>query len=265
MTSSGFGGATGNPTNERGSGVPSAQVPDRLINKPQKRDNYSIARYLENSDGTPNTTITEEQIKSLIEQEVEKNIDRLAEYYHKKYPTFDITGGHDLVKHDLSEYQMSTKSAQTILFTNTGNAKILGNASVEVISNGKKSGGGGFDPKGEAGIVLYAKDGIIHIESANGTVFVKAAKDINLQAGGDIKLDATGNIDIKAGKDMITNVDVDSSENVQGSKLVYADGGLTLHSEKHDIETSSGTDEALYSDHPDLKTEWDTISKLRED
>jgi len=64
---------------------------------------------------------------------------------------------------------------------------------------------------------------------------------------------------------MITNVDVDSTENVQGSKLVYADGGLTLHSEKHDIETSSGTDEALYSDHADLKTEWDTISKLRED
>ena len=112
---------------------------------------------------------------------------------------------------------------------------------------------------------MYAKDGIIHIESANGTVFVRAAKDINLQAGGDIKLDATGNIDIKAGKDMITNVDVDSTENVQGSKLVYADGGLTLHSEKHDIETSSGTDESLYSDHPDLKTEWDTISKLRED
>ena len=243
----------------------SGQVPERIINKPEKRDNYSIARYATNSDGTPNTTITEEQIKLLVEQEVEKNIDRLAEYYHKKYPTFDIAGGHDLAQHDLSEYQMSTKSAQTILFTNTGNAKILGNASVEIISNGKKSGGGGFDDDAEAGIVLYAKDGVIHIESVSGTVFVRAAKDINLQAGGDINLDAGGNIDIKAGKDMITNVDVDSTENVQGSKLVYADGGLTLHSEKHDIETSSGTDEALYSDHPDLKTEWDKISKLRDD
>jgi len=229
-------------------------VPDRLINKPEKRDNYSIARYATNPDGTPNNTITEEQIKSLIEQEVEKNIDRLAEYYHKKYPTFDIAGGHDLAQHDLSEYQMSTKSAQTILFTNTGNAKILGNASVEIISNGKKSGGGGFDDDAEAGIVLYAKDGVIHIESASGTVFVRAAKDINLDAG--------GNVTVTAGKDMVTDVSVDSTEFVGGSKLVDADGGLTLHSEKHDVETSSGTDPYVADFHADLKTEWDKIDAL---
>ena len=242
--------------------VPSAQVPDRLINKPEKRDNYSIARYATNPDGTPNTTITEEQIKLLVEQEVEKNIDRLAEYYHKKYPTFDITGGHDLAQHDLSEYQMSTKSAQTILFTNTGNAKILGNASVEIISNGKKSGGGGFDDDAEAGIVLYAKDGVIHIESASGTVFVRAAKDINLQATGDINLDAGGNVTVTAGKDMVTDVSVDSTEFVGGSKLVDAEGGLTLHSEKHDVETSSGTDPYVADFHADLKTEWDKIDAL---
>ena len=209
--------------------------------------------------------LTQDEIKELVEAEVGSQIERLKDYYRRGYPTFEITGGNDLKNHDLSEFQLDTESGQGILFTNTGNAKILGNASLELISNGKKSGKGGFDKDGEAGVVIYAKDGVVHIESVRGTVNIKARKNIQLEAGEDINLIAKENITMEAGKDMVTDVGVDSTEFVGGSKLVYADGGLTLHSEKHDIETSSGTDESLYSDHPDLKTEWDTISKLRED
>ena len=208
---------------------------------------------------------TQEELKKLIEAEVGSQIERLKDYYRRGYPTFEITGGNDLKKHDLSEYQLDTKSGQGILFTNTGNAKVLGNASLELISNGKKSGKGGFDKDGEAGVVIYAKDGVIHIESVRGTVNIKARKNIQLEAMEDINLIAHENITMEAGKDMVTDVGVDSTEFVGGSKLVDADGGLTLHSERHDIETSSGTDPYVCDFHEDLKTEWDKIDALNKD
>ena len=208
--------------------------------------------------------LTQDEIKDLIEKEVGIQIERLKDYYRRGYPTFEITGGNDLKKHDLSEYQLDTKSGQGILFTNTGNAKVLGNASLELISNGKKSGKGGFDKDGEAGVVIYAKDGVIHIESVRGTVNIKARKNIQLEAGEDINLIAKENITMEAGKDMVTDVGVDSTEFVGGTKLVDADGGLTLHSEKQDIETSSGTDPYVCDFHEDLKTEWDKIDALNE-
>ena len=143
-----------------------------LIKKPP------IARYAEG--------LTQAEIKKLVEAEVGTQIERLKDYYRRGYPTFEITGGNDLAEHDLAEFQLDTKSGQGILFTNTGNAKVLGNASLELISNGKKTGKGGFDKDGEAGIVIYARDGIIHIESVRGTVNIKAQKNIQLEAGKDI-------------------------------------------------------------------------------
>ena len=209
--------------------------------------------------------LTQDEIKDLIEKEVGTQIERLKDYYRRGYPTFEITGGNDLKKHDLAEFQLDTESSQGILFTNTGNAKVLGNASLELISNGKKSGGAGFDKDGEAGVVIYAKDGVIHIESVRGTVNIKARKNIQLHAGQDINLIADENITIEAGKDMVTDVGVDSTEFVGGTKLVDADGGLTLHSEKQDIETSSGTDPYVCDFHEDIKTEWDKIDALNKD
>ena len=222
-----------------------------IIKKP------SLSRYAEGK--------TQEELKKLIEAEVGSQIERLKDYYRRGYPTFEMTGGNDLKNHDLAEFQLDTESGQGILFTNTGNAKVLGNASLELISNGKKSGKGGFDKDGEAGIVIYAKDGVIHIESVRGTVNIKALKNIQLEAGQDINLIAKENITMEAGKDMVTDVGVDSTEFVGGSKLVDADGGLTLHSEKQDIETSSGTDPYVCDFHEDLKTEWDKIDALNKD
>tara|TARA_B100001778_G_C18598362_1_gene635892 strand:+ start:2418 stop:3104 length:687 start_codon:yes stop_codon:yes gene_type:complete len=222
-----------------------------IIKKP------SLQRYAEGK--------TQEEIKKLVEAEVGTQIERLKDYYRRGFPTFEVTGGNDLKKHDLSEYQLDTKSGQGILFTNTGNAKVLGNASLELISNGKKSGKGGFDKDGEAGIVIYAKDGVIHIESVRGTVNIKARKNIQLEAAEDINFIAKGSLTMDVGKDMVTDVGVDSTEFVGGSKLVDADGGLTLHSEKQDIETSSGTDPYVCDFHEDVKTEWDKIDALNKD
>ena len=207
---------------------------------------------------------TQEELKKLIEAEVGSQIERLKDYYRRGYPTFEITGGNDLKNHDLSEFQLDTESGQGILFTNTGNAKVLGNASLELISNGKKSGKGGFDKDGEAGIVIYAKDGVIHIESVRGTVNIKARKNIQLEAMEDINLIAHENITMEAGKDMVTDVGVDSTEFVGGSKLIDSGGTMSLHSEKQDIETSCGTDPYVCDFHEELKTEWDKIDALNE-
>ena len=208
--------------------------------------------------------LTQDEIKELVEAEVGTQIERLKDYYRRGYPTFEMTGGNDLKKHDLAEFQLDTESGQGILFTNTGNAKILGNASLELISNGKKSGKGGFDKDGEAGVVIYAKDGVVHIESVRGTVNIKARKNIQLEAGEDINLIAKENITMEAGKDMVTDVGVDSTEFVGGSKLIDSGGTMSLHSEKQDIETSCGTDPYVCDFHEELKTEWDKIDALNE-
>ena len=231
--------------------MPHTEDNQGIIKKP------SLQRYAEG--------LTQDEIKDLIEKEVGTQIERLKNYYRRGYPTFEVTGGNDLKKHDLSEYQLDTKSGQGILFTNTGNAKVLGNASLDLISNGKKSGKGGFDKDGEARVVIYAKDGVIHIESVRGTVNIKARKNIQLEAMEDINLIAHENITMEAGKDMVTDVGVDSTEFVGGTKLIDAHGGLTLHSEKQDIETSSGTDPYVCDFHEDIKTEWDKIDALNKD
>ena len=227
---------------------------------PHTEDNQGIekrpplARYAEG--------LTQEEIKKLVEAEVGTQIKRLKDYYRKGYPTFEVTGGGDLAKHDLSEYMLDTSSGQGILFTNTGNAKVLGNASLELISNGKKSGGGGFDKDGEAGVVIYAKDGVIHIESVKGTVNIKARKNIQLEAGEDINLIAGKDIKLDAGEDMIHEVGGDYTEDVTDNKRIVCTGTMTLHSEKQDIETSCGTDPNLYQFHEDLKTEWEIVKEI---
>ena len=207
--------------------------------------------------------LTQDEIKELVEKEVGTQIERLKDYYRRGYPTFEITGGNDLKKHDLAEFQLDTESGQGILFTNTGNAKVLGNASLELISNGKKSGGAGFDKDGEAGVVIYAKDGVIHIESVRGTVNIKARKNIQLEAGEDINLVAKGDINIDAQRNMRTEVGVDCTEDVTENKISNA-GTMSLHSEKQDIETSCGTDPYVCDFHEELKTEWDKIDALNE-
>ena len=222
-----------------------------LIKKPP------IARYAEG--------LTQAEIKDLVKAEVGTQIERLKDYYRRGYPTFEMTGGNDLAEHDLAEFQLDTKSGQGILFTNTGNAKVLGNASLELISNGKKTGKGGFDKDGEAGIVIYAKDGIIHIESVRGTVNIKAQKNIQLEAGQDINLKAHGNLRMDVGLNMTTDVVGSCSEDVGAQRRIVSSGVMTLHSTKEDIQTSCGSDPAVYEFHEELKTDWPIVEQLASD
>ena len=222
-----------------------------LIKKPP------IARYAEG--------LTQDEIKKLVEAEVGTQIERLKDYYRRGYPTFEITGGNDLAEHDLAEFELDTKSGQGILFTNTGNAKVLGNASLELISNGKKTGKGGFDKDGEAGIVIYARDGIIHIESVRGTVNIKAQKNIQLEAGQDINLKAHGNLRMDVGLNMITDVVGSCSEDVGAQRRIVSTGTMTLHSTKEDIQTSCGSDPTVCEFHEELKTDWEVVEQLSSD
>ena len=222
-----------------------------LIKKPP------IARYAEG--------LTQDEIKKLVEAEVGTQIERLKDYYRRGYPTFEITGGNDLAEHDLAEFELDTKSGQGILFTNTGNAKVLGNASLELISNGKKTGKGGFDKDGEAGIVIYARDGIIHIESVRGTVNIKAQKNIQLEAGQDINLKAHGNLRMDVGLNMITDVVGSCSEDVGAQRRIVSSGVMTLHSTKEDIQTSCGSDPTVCEFHEELKTDWEVVEQLSSD
>ena len=222
-----------------------------LIKKPP------IARYAEG--------LTQDEIQKLVKAEVGTQIERLKDYYRRGYPTFEMTGGNDLAEHDLAEFQLDTKSGQGILFTNTGNAKVLGNASLELISNGKKTGKGGFDKDGEAGIVIYARDGIIHIESVRGTVNIKAQKNIQLEAGQDINLKAHGNLRMDVGLNMITDVVGSCSEDVGAQRRIVSSGVMTLHSTKEDIQTSCGSDPTVCEFHEDLKTDWEVVEQLSSD
>ena len=224
----------------------------------------ALGRYATDRDGN-DANLTQAEIQELIEKEVapiRTFVQKLRNYYRRGYPTFEITGGNDIPEHDLAEYQLDTESGQGLLFTNTGNAKILGNSSVEVVSNGKKSGGGGFDKDAEAGIVLYAKDGVIHIESVMGTVNIRAHKNIQLEAGQDINLIAKRDVTIEAKGSMITDVGVDSTVFVDNDLVIDSGGTMSLHSERQDIETSCGTDQDVCDFHTEIKTDWDKIDAL---
>ena len=206
--------------------------------------------------------LTQNEIQKLVEAEVGTQIERLKNYYRRGFPTFEVTGGNDLPDHDLAEYQLDTESGQGILFTNTGNAKVLGNASLELITAGEKKGGGGFDKEGEAGIVIWAQDGKIHIESVNGSIDIRAHNNINLEADKDITLKANGQIKLDAGTDMIHEVGGSYTEDVTDNKRIVCTGTMTLHSEKQDIETSCGTDPDVCDFHEELKTEWEIVKEI---
>ena len=63
---------------------------------------------------------------------------------------------------------------------------------------------------------------------------------------------------------LLSDIGVDCTEFVGGSKLIDSGGTMSLHSEKQDIETSCGTDPYVCDFHEELKTEWDKIDALNE-
>ena len=185
---------------------------------------------------------TEEQLQEWIKDNVDKT---LKDYYRRGFNTFSFSGGTALPKHDESEFQCCTKSGQGLLFTNTGNCKLLGNASVEIISNGKKNAGAGFNEKSDAGIVLYSKDGVIHIESLHGDITIRSSHNVNVEAGKNINLTATNgniNVDCVNYKKIATSNSTDVAEK---NTLIHSGTELSLHCDTDNIQTSTGFDVEL--------------------
>jgi hypothetical protein len=186
--------------------------------------------------------------EELIEWLKDKAPQIFPDFYRRGYPTFEVTGGAKVPYHDKSEYQMATESKQGILFTNTGNCKLLGNASVEVISNGKKNANEPFDGDSDAGIVLYAKKGVIHIEALSGDITIRTASskhDINIESARNINMVAKENFNINVGSNYKCITVGDHRTVTEEKTLVHSGEELTLHCDTDNVQTSSGFDEEL--------------------
>tara|TARA_B100000424_G_scaffold78607_1_gene58708 strand:- start:395 stop:1132 length:738 start_codon:yes stop_codon:yes gene_type:complete len=186
--------------------------------------------------------------EELIEWLKDKAPQIFPDFYRRGYPTFEVTGGAKVPYHDKSEYQMATESKQGILFTNTGNCKLLGNASVEVISNGKKNGNEPFDGDSDAGIVLYAKKGVIHIEAVAGDITIRTASskhDINIESARNINMVAKENFNINVGSNYKCTTVGNHRTITEEKTLMHSGEELSLHCDTDNIQTSSGFDEEL--------------------
>ena len=104
---------------------------------------------------------------------------------------------------------------------------------------------------------------MIHIESLNGTVNIRAEKDIKLEANRDINFIAKRDITFE-GETLTSDITADHTEFCGGDRMIDSTGLMTLHSEKQDIETSCGTDPYVCDFHQDIKTDWDKIDALNE-
>ena len=173
------------------------------------------------------------------------------DFYRRGFPTFEITGGAKVPYHDKSEYQMVTESKQGILFTNTGNCKVLGNASVEVISNGKKNGGESFERDSDAGIVIYSKAGVIHIEAAAGDITIRTVSEgnnINIESASSINMVAKDNFNVKVGGNYKCETVGNHRTIVEEKTLIHTGEELTLHCDTDNIQTSCAFDKKLAGD-----------------
>ena len=211
---------------------------DRGTNKPKVTPAKKVGKDI------PSNSIanfSEEQLEKWLDENGERI---LKNYYQRNHHTFSIQGGGKLSQHDESEYSMSTNSGQGILFTNTGNCKMLGNASVEVVSGGKKNAGQGFDKKSDAGIVIYAKDGVIHIEARHGDITIRSSENVNIEAKKNINLTANKNINVDCVNYKNTNTG-NYSVITEEKTMIHTGTELSLHCDTDNIQTSSGFDEDL--------------------
>ena len=74
------------------------------------------------------TSLTEEDIRKIVKDEVEK----YDKYYRRTYPTFEITGGGPTLEHEESEYCLTTESSQGLHFYQGGIGKLGANKTIEI-------------------------------------------------------------------------------------------------------------------------------------
>ena len=192
------------------------------------------------------TSLTEEDIRKIVKDEVEK----YDKYYRRTYPTFEITGGGPTLEHEESEYCLTTESSQGLHFYQGGIGKLGANKTIEIQAghispgNGKGLGGGGN------AIKLQCKNGRILIFAESSDIELNA-RNIGIKATNDIILDAGGNIRGKSGSDTEFTAGTDMS--FDATKQLFVNGGdaVGIHCESDMIHTTSGVDETFAPDFYD--------------
>ena len=175
--------------------------------------------------------MNEEEIRRIARDE----FDKFAEnYYRRNYPGFNITSGHNTMGHGVSEYVMSTDTAQGIHFYKQGNGKLLTRKSFELVTGDKAT-------DKDVAISIRAQDGHIVIEAKNG--------DLTLR-GGNIILettDAEGSIVSKPAKVFhvkAPEVELESTKMtaIATMDMMMAAGELTMYAESGPPSMVDGTE-----------------------
>ena len=179
----------------------------------------------------------------MTEEEIKKVVDDFEKYYRRKYPTFEITGGGPVSKHQTSEFALTTEEEQILHFYKGGVGKLASNKSFEIysghdadVNNGKVTG------EGAIAIKLECKNGVIHIEAKSSDVEING-RNISLVASNNIYLDAGKNIKTRSGADTEMIAGADFTADATKEIFINGGGAVGIHCESEHIHTSSGLDE----------------------
>ena len=179
----------------------------------------------------------------MTEEEIKKVVDDFEKYYRRKYPTFEITGGGPVSKHQTSEFALTTEEEQILHFYKGGVGKLASNKSFEIysghdadVNNGEVTG------EGAIAIKLECKNGRIHIEAKSSDIEING-RNISLVASENIYLNADKNIKTDSGADTEMIAGADFTADATKEIFINGGGAVGIHCESEHIHTSSGLDE----------------------
>ncbi len=179
----------------------------------------------------------------MTEEEIKKVVDDFEKYYRRKYPTFEITGGGPVSKHQTSEFALTTEEEQILHFYKGGVGKLASNKSFEIysghdadVNNGEVTG------EGAIAIKLECKNGRIHIEAKSSDIEING-RNISLVAKENIYLNAGKNIKTNSGADTEMIAGADFTADATKEIFINGGGAVGIHCESEHIHTSSGLDE----------------------
>ena len=179
----------------------------------------------------------------MTEEEIKKVVDDFEKYYRRKYPTFEITGGGPVAKHQPAEFALTTEEEQILHFYKGGVGKLASNKSFEIysghdadVNNGEVTG------EGAIAIKLECKNGRIHIEAKSSDIEING-RNISLVAKENIYLNAGKNIKTNSGADTEMIAGADFTADATKEIFINGGGAVGIHCESEHIHTSSGLDE----------------------
>ena len=179
----------------------------------------------------------------MTEEEIKKVVDDFEKYYRRKYPTFEITGGGPVAKHQNAEFALTTEEEQILHFYKGGVGKLASNKSFEIysghdadVNNGEVTG------EGAIAIKLECKNGRIHIEAKSSDIEING-RNISLVASENIYLNADKNIKTDSGADTEMIAGADFTADATKEIFINGGGAVGIHCESEHIHTSSGLDE----------------------